>query len=220
MLISPVISFRSYALFTGWKANTSSTNSSHLPTNSWQPLNLHLHNLISVQPHRSTDRSSFLVTDVARPSTSSICLWNQLPSSLRQSHPSLSFSDLRVAAPNTSSHSVITTLTIHNSLTLSFPAQNVPLSQIFPTIDSSGLRTDSMDFITETFLLSIFFVFLKSFLHYSSCFWFRAQIKLAIRQHLGVQKYSYRVVSYRIVTYSVRTLITRVDGYPTGTRLK
>jgi len=39
---------------------------------------------------------------------------------------------------------------------------------------SSGLRTDSMDFITETFLLSIFFLFKKSFLHYSSCFWFRA----------------------------------------------
>jgi len=39
---------------------------------------------------------------------------------------------------------------------------------------SSGLRTDSMDFITETFLLSIlFFCFFLIFLHYSSCFWFR-----------------------------------------------
>ena len=36
----------------------------------------------------------------------------------------------------------LTTLIIHNSLSLSLPAQDLPLSQIFPTIDSlPGLRT-------------------------------------------------------------------------------
>jgi len=69
--------------------------------------------LISVQPSRST-RSSSLVT-LARPSTSSSlritdppfgyaspCLWNQLPSSLRQPRVSRSVSLLPVHAPTTS----------------------------------------------------------------------------------------------------------------------
>jgi len=42
----------------------------------------------------------------------------------------------------------LTTLTIHNSLSLSLPVQDLPLSQIFPTIDST-------DFTTGPFLLSI-----------------------------------------------------------------
>jgi len=70
------------------------------------------------------------------------CLWNQLPSSLRQPHSSLFVSDLPVRAPATSSHSVNSPFTITNSLSLSLPAQNLPLSQTFPTIDSlpaSGL---------------------------------------------------------------------------------
>ena len=51
------------------------------------------------------------------------------------------------------------TLTIHNSLSLSLPAQGLPLSQIFPTIDSlSGLWTDS-SFMTGPFLLSISFFY-------------------------------------------------------------
>jgi len=38
----------------------------------------------------------------------------------------------------------LTILTIHNSLSLSRPAQDLPLTQILPTIDSlPGLRTDS-----------------------------------------------------------------------------
>ena len=77
----------------------------------------YLHNLISVQPPRST-RSSSLVT-LARPPTSSSlritdgsfryaspCLWNQLHSSLRQPHSSPSVSDWPVHAPATSSYSL------------------------------------------------------------------------------------------------------------------
>jgi len=48
------------------------------------------------------------------------------------------------------------TLTIHNSLCLLLPAQDLHLSQIFPTIDSlPGLKTDFMDSTTGPFLLSI-----------------------------------------------------------------
>jgi len=46
--------------------------------------------------------------------------------------------------PATSSYSVSTPLTINNSLSLSLPAQNLPLPQIFPTTDSlpaSGLTS-------------------------------------------------------------------------------
>jgi len=96
----------------------------------------YLHNLISVQPPRST-RSSSLVT-LARPPTSSSlsitdrsfrhaspCLWNQLPTSLRQPHSSPSVSDLPVHAPTTSSHSV-----------------NSPLSpSITPSVFYSRLKT-------------------------------------------------------------------------------
>ena len=80
----------------------------------------HLHNLICVQPPCST-RSSSLVT---RPPTSSSlrttdrsfryappCLWNQLPSTLRQPLPSPSISDLPVPAPI----SPLLTLSTHHS---------------------------------------------------------------------------------------------------------
>ena len=120
----------------------------------------YLHHLISVQPPRST-RSSSLVT-LARPPTSSTlritdrsfryaspCLWNQLPSSPRQPHSSPS-----VSACSCSYHIFslcqLTILTIHNSLSLSLPPQDLPLPQIFLTIDSlsaSGLtpRTSRPD---------------------------------------------------------------------------
>jgi len=72
-------------------------------------------------------------------------LWNKLPSSLRQPYSSNSVFDLPV--PN-SCHIFLlcqhTTLTINNSLSLSLPAQNLPLSQIFPTTVSlpvSGLTS-------------------------------------------------------------------------------
>jgi len=97
----------------------------------------YLHNLISVQPPRNT-RSSYHVT-LARPPTSSslritdrsfryasLSLWNQLPNSLRQPYSSPS-----VQLPcSCSCHifllSQLTTLTIHNSLSLSLPAQDLP----------------------------------------------------------------------------------------------
>ena len=96
----------------------------------------YLHHLISVQPPRST-RSSSLVT-LARPPTSSSlritdrsfryalpCLWNQLPSSLRQPHLSPSVYVLPVHAPTTSSRSV-----------------NLPLSpSITPSLFHSRLKT-------------------------------------------------------------------------------
>jgi len=97
---------------------------------------LYLHNLISVQPARNT-RSSSLVT-LARPPTSSSlcitdhsfrcaspCLWNRLPSSLRQPHSSLSVSDFPIHAPSTSSYSL-----------------NLPLSpSITPSVFHSRLKT-------------------------------------------------------------------------------
>ena len=50
----------------------------------------------------------------------------------------------------------LTTLTIHNSISLSLPAQDLPLPQIFPSHRlPSSLRTDSTDFTTGPFLLSI-----------------------------------------------------------------
>jgi len=89
----------------------------HLPSPHNHPTS-YLHNLISVQPPRST-RSSFLVT-LARPPTSSFflhitdrsfwyaspCLWIQLPSSLSQPNSSPIIHDLPVHASTTSSHSV------------------------------------------------------------------------------------------------------------------
>jgi len=96
----------------------------------------YLHHLISVQPPRSTCSSS-LVT-LARPPTSSLlritdlcfryaspCLWNQLPSSLRQPHFNPSVSVLPVHASITSSHSA-----------------NSPLSpSITPSLFHSRLKT-------------------------------------------------------------------------------
>ena len=59
------------------------------------------------------------------------------------------------------------TLTIHNSLSLSLPAQDLPLPQIFPPHRlPSSLRTDSTDFTTGPFLLSISVLFLVSSLFF------------------------------------------------------
>jgi len=78
----------------------------------------YLHNQISVQPPRRNTRSSSHVTLARPPASSSLritdrsfrcaspCLWNQLPSSLRQPHSSPSVSDLPVNAPDTSSYSI------------------------------------------------------------------------------------------------------------------
>ena len=76
----------------------------------------------------------------------------------------------------------LTTLTIHNSLVLSLPPQDLPLSQIFPTIDSLPTSTD---FTTGPFLLSVSVFLVFQFLHYSFLFGSVRQIKLATRQLLG-----------------------------------
>jgi len=96
----------------------------------------YIYHLISVQPPHST-RCSSLVT-LARPPTSSSlritdrsfsyasqCLWNQLPSSLRQPYSSPSVSDFPVHDPATSSYSF-----------------NSPLSpSITPSLFHSRLKT-------------------------------------------------------------------------------
>ena len=66
----------------------------------------------------------------------SYCLWNQLPSSVG---PSTSFQSLCFWPACSCSYHIfslcqLTSLTIDNSLSLSLPAQDLPLSRIFPTI--------------------------------------------------------------------------------------
>ena len=59
--------------------------------------------------------------------------------------------------------SQLTTLTIHNSLSLSLPAQDLPFSQIFPTIDSipaSGLTLWLYDWSVSSEHLGFYFYFL------------------------------------------------------------
>ena len=81
----------------------------------------------------------------------------------------LGFRCLHGTAPSCSCHifllSQLTTLAIHNSLSLSLPAQDLPFSQIFPTIDSlpaSGLTPRLYDWSVSSERLG-FFIF--SFLH-------------------------------------------------------
>ena len=97
-----------------------------------------------------------------------LCLWNQLPSSLRQPRfsPSVSVSVLPVHAPTTSHYGISPSITpslFHCRLkTYLFHTKlshhRLPFS----------LRTDSMDFTTGPFLLSIsgFFLFLVSSLFF------------------------------------------------------
>ena len=53
--------------------------------------------------------------------------------------------------------------------------------------DDSSLRTDSADFTTGPFLLSISVLYLFQFLHYSLLFGSVRQTKLATRQLLGAR---------------------------------
>ena len=81
----------------------------------------------------------------------------------------------------------LTTLTIHNSISLSLSAQDLPLPQIFPPIDSlpaSGLtpRTSRLD---RFFWASPFYVF--SFFVILFCLASVRQTKLATRQLLGAR---------------------------------
>jgi len=83
----------------------------------------------------------------------------------------------------------LTTLTIHNSLTVSFPAPTSSTNLSHHRL-SSSLRTDFTDFMTGPVLLSIL-VFCFSFLHYSCFLVLCGRLKLAIHQLLGTHKYSY-----------------------------
>ena len=136
-----------------WSTEYSCHSSLSLTLATTQPF--YLHNLITVQPPRST-RSSSLVT-LARPSTSSSLritditdrsfqyasprLWNQLPASLRQPRTNLSNSASPSSMSGTSSIG-----SIHHPFTLSFQAENLPFLQILPTVAYLFFfRTDSTD---------------------------------------------------------------------------
>ena len=82
--------------------------------------------------------------------------WNHLPSSLRQPHFSPSVSVLPVHAPTTSSQSVNSPLSpsITHSLFQS-RLKTYLFHKSFPHRLPSSLRTDSTDFTTGPFLLSI-----------------------------------------------------------------
>jgi len=111
----------------------------------------------------------------------------------------------------------LTTLTIHNSLSLSLPAQNLPLSQIFSTIDSSGLRTDSTDLWLNHFFWASRFLFFSLFITLF-CFFFDSvrQIKLAVRQLLGAlpRKYSVSYCSFCDMKYN--SIWLHVTASPVG----
>ena len=103
----------------------------------------YLHNLISLQPPRST-RSSSVVTLSRPPTISSLKLiitdrsfryasprlLNHLPDSFRQPHHSCLDSP-----PHSLISVIIPALVIHHSFTLSVQAQNLPFQQILSTVD-------------------------------------------------------------------------------------
>ena len=101
----------------------------------------YLHNLISLQPPRST-RSSSVVTLSRPPAISSLKitdrsfryasprLWNQLPDSFRQPHQSCLDSPLHPLVNPSLSSSPLSL-----SITPSLQAQNLPFQQILPTLD-------------------------------------------------------------------------------------
>jgi len=79
---------------------------------------------------------------------------------------SVVYRSLLIHAPTTSSHSVNSPLTIHNSLSPSLPSQDQPLSQIFFTIDSvpaSGLTSQTL-LLDRFFWASRFLFFVCSLL--------------------------------------------------------
>jgi len=163
----------------------------------------YLHNLISVQPPRS-NRSSSLVTLVRPPTSSSLritdrsfryaspCLWNQLPSFLHQPNSSPSVSDLPVHA-RFPVNPPLSPITIHSFLSLSLPAQDLPLSQIFLIIDSlPDLKTDSTALWLDRFCWAsrflVFFIAIFCLVACGRLSW--------LCQLMGARKYS---ASYRIV---------------------
>ena len=118
----------------------------------------------------STSQHSLFVSGYPRSTTNIIlvtysmtdrCIWNQLPSSLHQPHSIPSVSDFPVYVPTTFSHFVNSPLSPSiTSLSLSLLAEDLPLSQMINLSHHrlpSGIRTDSTNFITAPFLLSISF---------------------------------------------------------------
>jgi len=130
----------------------------------------YLHNLISVNLlaalnlvilARPPASPSLCITDCSF-QYASPCFWNRLPSSLSASLQSLSCCS---SSYHIFSLCQLTTLTIHNSLSL--PAQNLPLSQIFPTRDSlpaSGLTPRTLWLDCLLWASRMFLLF-----HYSFC---------------------------------------------------
>jgi len=138
----------------------------------------YLHYLITVQPYCSA-RSSSVITQSHPPSLLSLQitdwsfhyvsphLWNQLPASLRQPHAGLSMLDSNLPTHVSSVLSINSQLSSSitpSLITLSVPAQNLPLSQILPTIGPISFSgTDLMDCGCELFVLA-----------YPVLFWFCA----------------------------------------------
>ena len=133
----------------------------------------YLHNLIAVQPPRST-RSSSLVT-LARPSTSSSLritdcsfqyasprLWNQLPAPLHQPRCNLSNPDSPSSFEWHFLHRFhrLTTLITHHPFSLSFQAKNIPFLQVLPIVAFLFFfRSDSMDSLNCLLILLSMSVF-------------------------------------------------------------
>ena len=152
-----MISLPSYALFTGsGSLNASNISSSHLPTKFSQLPNLHT--FISSSPLSST-RSSSVVT-LARPASSSFlkityrsfryaspCLWNQLPSSLRQPHSgtSSSISCSPIPSPITSSSSDSPLCTSTTPSLFHYRLKTYLFHKSYPRSFTSSSRTASTD---------------------------------------------------------------------------
>ena len=177
---------------------------------------IYLHNLVTVQPPRSS-RSSSLVTLTRPPTSSSLrltessfryaspCVGNQLPIFLQQHHTPCWFRCLWLPFSCTC-HLFpcwFSTLLIHNSPTLSLPGYNLPVSQILPTPDSfppSDL-TPVHRYTTESFIPSISLFFSFSSLSFIFCSLFSISCSSLNEAGFSFQAHVKRIVSCRTVVY-------------------
>ena len=102
----------------------------------------------------------------------------------------------------------LTTLTIHNSFSLSLPAQDLPLPQIFPSIDSlpaSGLtpRTSRLDrfFWASLFYVFSFFIILYCLVPCGSLSWLLVSFWVLIN------------IVHHIISYISKGIRVRKKGY-------
>ena len=143
--------------------NALNTNSFHSLTKSSQPINLHISTISSLFSLLAA--LALHLSGYPRSPTNIILLTHNRSllsvrlaltlESTSQFSPSTSFQPLCLCPSCSCSYHFfslcqLTTLTIHNSISLSLPAQDLPLPQIFPPIDSlpaSGLtpRTSRLD---------------------------------------------------------------------------